>query len=79
MFADDTQFLISGPPQLIDKVITLIEEDLARVANWVKDNYLELNLKKTEFMIVGKPTVLEQTKNIKMRINNMEITRVDCI
>ncbi len=56
MFADDSNLAISGNPEDIYHIITLLESDLRSVSNWLDINHIQLNLDKTQFMIVGKHT-----------------------
>ena len=49
MFADDTSVFIEG--QSYENVYKVLNEELKKCDNWIKDNNLTLNVKKTHFMI----------------------------
>ena len=52
LFADDTSFLISG--KNLNEIITKLNVELKKVADWFRANELSLNPEKTKFMIFNK-------------------------
>jgi hypothetical protein len=51
MFADDTH--LSFANDSIENIDLKLNEDLARVNQWLTANKLTLNTSKTEFMLIG--------------------------
>ena len=51
MYADDTH--ITFADNTIQDINTVLNEDLARVEEWLTANKLTLNASKTEFMLIG--------------------------
>ena len=51
MYADDTVIYTTGLES--DCIMTEIQEDLQRVEQWMENNKLVLNLKKTKCMLFG--------------------------
>src|SRR5665811_144857 len=73
IFADDTQLVISGPPEAIQFIIQKLESDLTIVANWMLINNLKLNISKTNLMIVGAPQIMSKLTDIIVKINDTPI------
>src|SRR5260221_7076847 len=55
MFADDTNFFITGTN--CEQIETLINTELELVAQWLRSNLLSLNLLKTAYMVFTKQKV----------------------
>jgi len=53
LFADDTQLITSCDPKNITQTITRLETDLEAVSNWMTENELELNVQKTQIIVLG--------------------------
>ena len=51
MYADDTHLTLAG--NSVDSIELNLNEDLARISEWLTANELTLNKSKTEFMIIG--------------------------
>src|SRR3989442_1032916 len=77
MFADDSNLIIQGKPKEIDSIIKSLEDDLASVMNWLVTNNIKLNLDKTKFMLIGKPSQVKLLNNIRIKIGQVYISRVE--
>lgn len=74
LFADDTTlaYVESDPIELERK----INSDLAILYNWLVNNKLTMNVRKTKYMLMSRNSQLLQS-NIKISINNQTIDRVE--
>ena len=72
LFADDTNLFIAGRD--IEALCNRINEDLAKIQEWLFANKLSLNLKKTHYMIFTSKNKI--VPDIDIRINNVRIERV---
>ena len=61
MFADDTQ--IDASSNNIKSIANTLNEDLAKVSDWMKANKLSLNTSETEYMIIGSHKMLYQIQS----------------
>ena len=73
MFADDTSFFISRPH--LDEIMDTANAELDKVYQWLIQNRLSLNVKKSKYMIFNK-TKTKILPNIALTINNKPIERV---
>jgi hypothetical protein len=55
LYADDLQVYYSGDADEVDVFSARVNEDLARVVSWSKENGLRLNLQKTQSLVVARP------------------------
>jgi len=53
LFADDNTLSISGPPDSIAVILNKLKEDMLNVIEWTINNRMELNVDKTNLMVVG--------------------------
>ena len=53
MFADDTSLTAAG--ETLGEVERRVNEDLSNVHNWLSANRLNLNIAKTEYVLIGSP------------------------
>ncbi len=75
MYADDTAIVFTdSDPRSIQ---TALNQDLALVKNWLDENKLTLNAKKTKFMVFGTRRRLKKCRNIRINLENEEIERVE--
>ena len=72
LFADDTTLLIAGRD--VEALCNRINEDLAKIQEWLCANKLSLNVKKTHCMIFTSKSKIVPDSDIK--INNVCIERV---
>ena len=73
MFADDTSFFISRPH--LDEIMDTANAELDKVYQWLIQNRLSLNVKKSKYIIFNK-TKTKILYNIALTINNKPIERV---
>ena len=73
MFADDTSFFVSRPH--LDEIMDTTNAELDKVYQWLIQNRLSLNVKKSKYMIFNK-TKTKILPNIVLTINNKPIERV---
>ena len=73
LFADDTTFLCSG--KNIKEVTNTINSKLIKIYDWLASNSLNINYKKTNYMLFG-PKIVTNTLNTKIFINNTPLERV---
>lgn len=69
IYADDTQIYISCKPSEIDLAVTKLNEDLASLCVWSKNNSLLLNPTKTKFLLFGS----------KHQLNNLNLSVPVCL
>lgn len=77
MFADDTSLMIKGKVENVNRLVEMINSDLARLQMWLEVNKLELNVDKTEYMICGKDSQIERCKNIELVICGEPLRQVN--
>ena len=73
LFADDSSLLITGYPHELPTLIQKIEEDIERALNWMAVNSLQINAEKTECLVIGSPTQLNQVGQITIEVNSCKI------
>jgi hypothetical protein len=75
MFADDTTLTVCGKSLL--EIESKINSDLANVNAWLLANKLSLNLVKTEYLLIGSRSKINNlTSEPNIVINNRPIKRV---
>ena len=72
-YADDTQLYKSINNSEIDYEVKQTEECISHVKKWMSQNKLKLNDSKTEFIIVGKPSLLKHLDKPSMTLDDVEI------
>ena len=74
LYADDTVlYYFSKDPQLLEDKLN---EDLLRVAHWLRENKLTLNLDKTKSMIIGSNRKLGNVSSLSLCIFDTDINTV---
>lgn len=73
MYADDTGVAASGPPNAINELVNIIENELFSIAQFMINNRLALNENKCNFMVFSKKRIDEE---IKIRLNDHPLQRV---
>ena len=63
-YADDTQVLISGPPQDIGVITSRLQVVLRKLAAWFSLNRLLLNVNKSQVIVFGSKATLRHV-NLK--------------
>ena len=73
MFADDTNLFASHPN--LDEVLKIVNQEIAKISNWLKINKLSLNVEKIYYIILHN-----RQKKIplgsKMLVNSVTIEQV---
>ena len=72
LFADDTSVFCKGSDPKI--VFDYVNVQLNNISNWMKANKLILNIEKTNYILFGTQTTIEN--NLKLYYRNKEINRV---
>ena len=73
LFADDTTIFLHGrDPNHLQNILNL---ELVKVSNWIKNNKLTLNINKSHFM-VSSP-LMAQTPHIDIKIDNSSLSQVE--
>ena len=76
LYADGSGLLLSGPSP--SALITMANQELKVVTNWLSNNKLSLNIDKCKYMLFSRRGVSANT-NTKLTINDIEIERVEQI
>lgn len=66
MFADDTLIYYTGKD--VQEVITVLNEELRIVSQWLQRYYLSLNVGKTECMVMGKQRFREEAELCEIKL-----------
>ena len=74
MYADDTVIFYSNASS--KNIEEIINKEVQRVADWLRENILVINLKrgKTEFVLYGTAKRLKNAPCVKVEINGIEVT-----
>ncbi len=73
MYADDTQLHTSFAPSEAAESLTIMEKCLEEIGEWMAQNHLKLNQKKTEVIVIGSPSVLKRCKIPAIRIGHEHV------
>lgn len=76
MFADDSNLVIRGKPDKINEIIKLLEDDLNNVNLWLKANHIQLNIDKTQFMVIGKHVHTKKLAPVSLSLDGIKIGQV---
>ena len=57
LYADDTQLFLSFSPCNFQQNIQLLQNTISEISSWMASNFLSLNSSKTEFLLIGLPTL----------------------
>lgn len=74
LFADDSVFSYAG--QTPEEIVSMMQEDLNIVSEYLENNLLSLNATKTKFMLFRGPRTIVSTHS-RLLIRNIEIEEVD--
>ncbi len=69
-YADDTQLFLSFPPE-DSTVTTRISDCLSDISTWMKEHYLQLNLAKTELLVIPAKQTIHH--NISIKIDSLSV------
>jgi hypothetical protein len=73
IYADDTQIYIFCDPSDIQSSIKRIEACVAEIRTWMSQNFLKFNDAKTEMILLGKKSQLEQITDPEIKIGEFKI------
>ena len=71
LYADDTVLYFSS--KLISEIETKMNSDLRQVCNWFKLNQLTLNIKKSQFMLIGSNSRLRRIDSIVISADGKQL------
>ena len=74
LFADDTTILLSD--KSIENLVLQLNEELTYIQNWMDNNCLKINVKKTNYILFG-PTILTNQIETQLFYNSRLIPRVN--
>ena len=80
LYADDGQIYIEFDVLDSNDIafkLSMIEDCLKAIKLWMVHHFMQLNEKKTELIILGKPAVLNQCPNLVLSFNEAKITQTD--
>ena len=75
LFADDTALYCSS--QSARELQTMLNQDLDRLAQWLYEHKLTLNVSKSKFMLIGGPRKLNTLQEFTLTIKEKELDRVN--
>ena len=75
LFADDTALYCSS--QSARDLQTMLNQDLDRLAQWLYEHKLTLNVSKSKFMLIGGPGKLNALEEFTLTIKEKELDRVN--
>ena len=64
IYADDTQLYVSFPPGEQDTAVSSRNECIRDIRKWMYNNKLKLNKSKTEFVIMGKQSQVNELSDL---------------
>jgi hypothetical protein len=66
IYADDVQLIISAPPSNFSAAVVQLEQCVLSINEWLRNNYLLLNVSKTEVILVGTEAQLKKVQNCQI-------------
>ena len=76
LYADDTVLYFSS--KLISEIETKMNSDLRQVCDWLKLNQLTLNIKKSQFMLIGCNSRLRRIESIVISADGKQLKEAQC-
>ena len=76
LYADDTVLYFSS--KLISEIETKMNSDLRQVCDWLKLNQLTLNIKKSQFMLIGSNSRLRRIDSIVISADGKQLKEAQC-
>ena len=71
LYADDSPLLVSGKD--VNRIETILSNELQNVSNWLVDNKLSLHLGKTESILFGSKIKLFKSPELNVQYNATNI------
>ena len=76
LYADDTAIFVRG--QNVNEINRILNDELAKVSDWLNNNKLTLNVKKTKVMLFGSKIKLSRINDIlDVKIKNSCVEQVN--
>lgn len=77
LYADDTTIYASNEdPSLVEKHL---EEGLGGIATWINTNSLEMNVAKTQLMVLCGKSRQKSAQSVRVRISNRELPKQESV
>ena len=76
LYADDTVLYFSS--KLITKIESKLNSDVRHVCDWLKHNQLTLNIKKSQFMLIGSNARLSRIDSIIISVDGKLLEEAQC-
>jgi len=74
LFADDITLCLSGRVEDLDSVLTKLTYDVQNVLEWMSKNGMEVNLAKTDLLVIGSKSQLKKLENVSIQVNGTVVT-----
>ena len=74
LFADDTNFVVSGSPSNINVLLQSVRDTMIVIIKWMDRNQLQLNVEKTQMIVIGKPAVVKSLGMVSVLVENTLIS-----
>jgi len=71
--------VISGRPDEINSLLEKLQHVMDIIIDWMKINRMQLNVEKTQIIIIGKPGIVKSIGNVTVEIQGNKITSVNKI
>ena len=72
-YADDTQVMVSGPPEDISSITARLQVVLLRLAEWLARNRMALNVAKTQVIVFGSKASLRRVNLESINIFEIDV------
>ena len=72
-YADDTQVMVSGPPEDISSITSRLQVVLLRLAEWLARNRMDLNVAKTQVIVFGSKASLRRVNLESINIFEIDV------
>ena len=76
LYADDNVLYFSS--KLITEIESKLNSDLRHVCDWLKHNQLILNIKKSQFMLIGSNSRLSRIDSIIISADGKHLEEAQC-
>jgi hypothetical protein len=73
LYADDIQLYVSTSLDRLSETIQNIEACIIEVRSWLASIFLKLNEKKTEFILIGNPSLLNRCSPVVLRVGEYSL------
>ena len=73
LFADDSTLTVFGKPNDIAYLLEKVRSCMEEVLKWMESNYMELNLEKTQMIVVGPPRIVKAIGTLSVEVRGITI------